>query len=95
MYKSVPRELGIIAFKAFVVVASVVLLIVSVGLLYDFEDGISDGTCNVAVFPVEGVILPYIGIFDAPLITTPSTVEDFMQRAEQDASVQAVLIDMR
>ena len=94
MHKSLPRELFVIVFKAATVVVTLVVLIVSVGALYDVETEVGDGACNVAVFPIEGVILPYYGIIEAPLITTPAMVDEFMNRVEQQSEIKAVLVEI-
>lgn len=94
MHKSLSRELFVIVFKAATVVVTLVVLIVSVGALYDVESEIGDGACNVAVFPIEGVILPYYGIIEASLITTPNMVDDFMSRVEQQSDIKAVLVEI-
>lgn len=94
MYKSFGRELLLVVFKAFIVVATILLLIGIFTYLYSYEELISDGSCNVAVFPVEGIILPYIGIYDAPLITTPSDVSEFLESAKSDSTIQAVLLEI-
>ena len=94
MHKSLPRELFVIVFKAATVVITLVVLIVSVGALYDVETEVGDGACNVAVFPIEGVILPYYGIIEASLITTPNMVDEFMSRVEQQSDIKAVLVEI-
>lgn len=94
MSKSLSRELFVIVFKAITVVITIVLIIVGVTALYDVETRIGDGACNVAVLPVEGVILPYYGVIDAPLVTTPQQIEDFMTSAEHDGSIKAVLVEI-
>lgn len=80
--------------RSIVVVLTIVFIFISISALYDAETGISDGTCNVAVFPVEGTILPYHGIGDFELITTPDTVESFMDSVEEDEAVKGVLLEI-
>ena len=57
-------------------------------------DTISDGICNVAVLPIEGVILPFDSYTDYSLVTTPRTVRDFIERAEKDTSIKGLLIEV-
>ena len=94
MHKSLPRELFVIVFKAVTVVVTLVLVVVTIGALYDVETEVGDGACNVAVFPVEGVILPYYGIIEASLITTPAMIDEFMSRVEQQSEIKAVLVEI-
>ena len=94
MKPSLSRELFLIVFKAITVVSAVVLLIGTLSFLYFYEEAISDGICNVAVYPIEGVILPYHGLIDAPLITTPDAVKEFLTQAEAESTIQAVLMEI-
>lgn len=94
MQKSLGREIGIIIFKAVTVVVSIVLIIVSLNVLYEIDTLISDGTCNVAVFPLEGTILPFYGLVDAPLVVTPEAVETFFTDAEAEEGIEAILLEV-
>ena len=94
MQKSLSRELFVIVFKAATVVATIVLIFFAISAMYDVETAVSDGTCNVAVLPIEGVILPYYGVIDAPLVTTPQMVEEFMANVEADDNIEAVLVEV-
>ncbi len=80
--------------RSFVVVLTIVLIFVSISALYEVESGISDGTCNVAVYPVQGVILPYLGIGEFEMITTPESVESFMEAVEEEESIKGVLVEI-
>ena len=80
--------------KAVVVVLTIVAVIVSITALYEVETGISDGTCNIAVLPVEGVILPFHGIGDFEMIVTPETIESFMDVVEEDKNIKGVLLEI-
>ena len=94
MQKSLGREFLSLIMKAGVVVATIVLIIVSIGALYEVETGIGDGTCNVAVLPLEGTILPFYGLIDVPLIVTPEMVESFMATVEEQGDIDAVLVEI-
>jgi protease-4 len=80
--------------KSGVTVLTIVLVLLSISAIYDVESGVSDGTCNVAVLPVEGVILPYHGIGDFEMIITPETVESFMDSVEKEDEIKAVLAEI-
>lgn len=94
MQRSFGREILIILFKAFVVVATIIALIFSLSFFSEVSLGVSDGTCNVAVLPIEGEIWPYYGLSDSPLIVTPDMVEDFLASAENDSLIEAVLLEI-
>lgn len=94
MHRSLGREVFIIMFKASVVLVTIVVIIVAVGALYDVKSTIGDGTCNVAVLPIEGTILPYMGISDEPLIVTPSMINSFMDSVEKEDGIEAVLVEI-
>ncbi|MBP9842871.1 MAG: signal peptide peptidase SppA [Candidatus Pacebacteria bacterium] len=94
MQKSLTREVGIIIFKAVTVVVTIVLVIVSINYFYEIESSVGDGFCNVAVLPIEGTILPFYGLVDAPLVVTPEMVETFMDTVEEQGDIDAVLIEI-
>lgn len=94
MHRSLGREVFIIMFKATVVLVTIVVIIVAVGALYDVKSTVGDGTCNVAVLPIEGTILPYMGISDEPLIVTPSMINSFMDSVEKEDGIEAVLVEI-
>lgn len=94
MHKTLGRELGVIVFKSGIIVVTILLVFVGISALFEYEEAISDGMCNVAVYPLEGVILPYYGLVDAPLVTTPTDVEDFLAAAENEVSIKAILLEI-
>ena len=80
--------------KATVVVITIVLVVVTLTTMYEVETGISDGSCNIAVLPIEGVILPFHGLGDFEMIITPETVESFMNTVEDESEIKAVLLEI-
>ena len=94
MHKSFGRELAGAVMRAVVVVLTILAIIISLSMLYEGESGVGDGSCNIAVLPVEGAILPYYGLADFDLVITPEVVEAFMDTAEQEAGIDAVLIEI-
>jgi protease-4 len=94
MHKSFGREVAGAVMRATVVVLTIVVVLISISTLYEVESGISDGSCNIAVLPVEGAILPYYGLADFDLVITPEVVEAFMDAAENEPSIDAVLIEI-
>jgi protease-4 len=95
MQRSLGREVGIIVFKAVIVIVTIILILVSINYIYEAETGmVGDGTCNVAVLPLEGVILPFYGLIDAPMVVTPAMVESFLDTVEEQGDIKAVLIEV-
>lgn len=94
MQKSFLRETAGVVMRAVVVILTIIVVISSISALYEVESGISDGTCNVAIFPIEGVILPFYGLMEYDMVTTPEMVESFMQSVEDDENIQAVLVEI-
>ncbi len=94
MQKSFLRETAGVVMRAFVVVLTIVITITSISALYEVENKISDGTCTIAVLPVEGVLLPFHGLIDYEMVTTPETVESFMAAVEEDKNIKGVLVEI-
>lgn len=94
MQKTFLRETAGVVMRAFVVVLTIVITITSISALYEVETKISDGTCTIAVLPVEGVLLPFHGLIDYEMVTTPETVESFMTAVEEDKNIKGVLVEI-
>lgn len=94
MQKSFLRETAEVLMRAVVVVLTIVAILSALSALYKVEQGVSDGTCNIAVLPVEGAILPYHGLADSEIVVTPETVESFMDAAEKDKQIKGVLVEV-
>jgi protease-4 len=94
MQRTFLRELASVVMKATVVVLTIIVVVISLGALYDAESIVGDGACNVAVLPVEGTILPFYGLIDAPLIVTPEMIESFMDTVEAQGDIDAVLVEI-
>lgn len=94
MQKSFGREVAGAVMRATVVVFTILAVILSITALYEVETGVSDGRCNIAVLPIEGAILPYYGLADFDLVITPEVVEAFMDTVEDEAAIDAVLIEI-
>lgn len=80
--------------KAIVVVFTIVITIVSISTLYEVESGVGDGSCNIAVLPIEGVVLPYHGLAGYEMVVTPEYVESFMNAVELERGIEGVLIEI-
>lgn len=86
------REIASTVMKAAVVIMSIFAVVVLISWFYEAEQSISDGSCNIAVLPIEGVILPYHGLIETPLAITPEVVDSFITAAEQEDSIKGILI---
>ncbi|MFT5831744.1 MAG: protease-4 [Candidatus Paceibacteria bacterium] len=98
MNVSFGREMFSAILKAFLTTVTVVTSIFfSFVLLIGVADtptAISDGSCNIAVLPIEGTILPFLGIGGFDLITTPDFVSQFMDTAEADTRIKGVVLEI-
>jgi|AntRauTorcE11897_2_1112592.scaffolds.fasta_scaffold08336_2 protease-4 len=100
MQPSYGRELASLVTKSiFTIGTFITIVILTISVLtvqLDDQAYISDGTCNIAVLPIEGVILPFTGLslegFD--LAITPEMVNSFMDAAEEDENIEGVLIEI-
>jgi protease-4 len=87
-------SLLLFAAKGILFLALFFVLVSGLGAMVEFDEGISDGQCNIAVLPLEGMVLPYHGLVDVPLVVTPELVEDFVRVAEQDDQIDALLLEI-
>jgi protease-4 len=92
--KTFGREVSGVLLRAVVVILSFLFIMGVFEMSWEQTELVSDGTCNVAVFPIEGVILPFSQYDDYSLITTPRTVRDFVSQAENDPAIQAILFEI-
>lgn len=94
MSKSFLRTTAESVMRATVVIFSILGVVLIGGFFYQLDSGVGDGVCNVAVLPIEGVILPYRGFEDYPFITSPTDVESFLDLVEDEAGIEAVIIEL-
>jgi len=94
MQKSFLRETATAIMKAVVVVVTIVLVVATLSTMYEVETGVSNGLCNIAVLPIEGVVLPYHGLGEFEMVITPETVEKFMDTVEREGEIDAVLLEI-
>jgi len=92
------KDLILLLSKSVVTVVTVVAVIfvsaAALDTLWEAEPGISDGACNIAVFPLEGAILPFVGLADFALVITPQTVNDYLSAAEADPLIDGFLLEV-
>ena len=77
------REVASVFLRAFVVVISLVLILAIAGTWAE-DLLVSDGSCNIAVLPIDGVIAPYGEFIEGDVITTPSWVRSYLAQIEDD-----------
>lgn len=88
------REVASVVLKAFVVLLTFTFLIFISNFWYTEKVSVSDGICNIAVLPIEGVILPFVGYDEYELVTTPSVVRSFMDNIKDDPAIKGVLFEI-
>ena len=93
MQVSFGREILSIILKVLAVVFTFIFILGISDAWYN-QNTISDGMCNVAVLPIEGVILPFAGYDDYSLVTTPGMVRSFIDDMTEDEFVQAVVFEI-
>ncbi len=94
MNRTFSREVALIVTKAVVVLVTIAASFFILIALFDGGLGISDGSCNIAVMPIEGEIWPFYGLANIPMVVTPDVVEDFIRTAEDDESIEAILYEI-
>jgi protease-4 len=94
MPRSFGSEITLIIFKAIVIILTIFIIIAGSAAFYEADLGVSDGTCNVAVIPVEGEIWPYYGLSESPFIVTPEVVDSALHTAEDDEMIEAILMEI-
>lgn len=92
-YRTFRREAATIIFKAGVTILSIIFIFAFIDSWYKI-DAVSDGSCNIAVLPIEGVIMPFNGFEDYPLVVTPGLVRDFVTKAEDDVNIKGLLLEI-
>lgn len=94
MQVSFGREVANVLLRVVATIGGIILLIVIVSWFYESEQTISDGECNIAFLPLEGTILPFYGLIDAPLVITPEYVDGFITRAEEEEGIDAIIVEI-
>ncbi len=88
------REVANVTLRIVAIIVTIILVVVTLGYLYESEQTISDGTCNIAYMPIEGTILPFSGLIDVPLVITPDEVERFVTAAEEEDRIDGIIIEI-
>lgn len=93
MEKTFGREVAGVILRMVAVIISALFILAIIDAWYNYKL-VSDGTCNIAVFPVEGAIMPFTGFEDFPLVTTPKTVREFVTQSENDPNIKGLLLEI-
>ena len=92
---SIKRELFSVLLRILAVVVTIVLIIGFISVSYSSLGMISDGECNIAVLPIEGIILPYGSSVDyGEFVTTPRDVREFITAAENEIAILGIMFDI-
>gem|GEM_PF-519572 len=92
------KDLVLLCARSIVTVITIVAVIfvgaAALGALWETDSYISDGSCNIAVLPVEGTILPFTSFAGFDLVVTPGMIDEFMATAESDPNIAGVLVEI-
>lgn len=94
-YPSWQREIASYLIKAVIFIIVIVIIGSLASVTYRGATMIGDGVCNIAVFPLEGIILPFDGITDtSELSVSPRLVRNFIRDAEAELGIEAILFEI-
>ncbi|MCA9365571.1 S49 family peptidase [Candidatus Kaiserbacteria bacterium] len=91
---SVGREILSAFVRLFTIGAGFFVIVFVAFFFYDNAERVSDGACNIAVYPIEGVIYPYESFSEYDLVVTPGAVRSFFSSVEQDPYIKGVLLEI-
>lgn len=89
------REVASVLLKVFAVFLSIALILGLIGIMAFSLTSISDGECNIAVMPIDGVIMPFgNGVMYGDFVTTPKDVRDFIAALEYETTIEGVMFEI-
>lgn len=89
------RELASVLLKVFGVILTLVLIVSIISVFSFGFSSISDGECNIAVMPIDGIIMPFgHGYEFAEITTTPNDVRDFLSLVNSDSLIDGVMFEI-
>jgi protease IV len=89
------REVASVLLRVVAVVLTIVLLAFTFGAFAYSFTAISDGSCNIAVMPIDGVIMPFgNGYQYGEFVTTPKDVRDFIAALEYEYAIEGVMFEI-
>jgi protease IV len=94
-HMSFGREVASVFLKVFAILLTVALILGLLGVAAFSLTSISDGECNIAVMPIDGVIMPFgNGVMYQDFVTTPKDVRDFIAALEYETMIEGVLFEI-
>lgn len=89
------REVASVLLKVFAVFLTIALILGLIGIMAFSLTSISDGECNIAVMPIDGVIMPFgNGVMYGDFVTTPKDVRDFIAALEYETTIEGVMFEI-
>ncbi len=94
-HMSFGRELASVLLKVFAVLLTIAIIIGMIGFFTFSLTSVSDGECNIAVMPINGVIMPFgNGVMYEDFVTTPTDVRDFLSTLEYETMIEGVMFEI-
>lgn len=87
------REVANVVLRVVAVVVCFVLIL-GFGNAWVEEQTISDGWCNIAVLPIEGVIAPYGDVYAGEMVINPTSVRNYLKTVSEDPLIDGVLFEI-
>lgn len=87
------REVASVALRTFAVLLVIALLVTGSSALFNYTS-VSDGSCNIAVVPIEGVIMPYGDFVEEDIVTNPYFVRDYLELVKNDYFIEGVMFEI-
>jgi protease-4 len=92
-YYSFGREIANVLLRVVAVITTIIFIVSLVGAWSEINL-MSDGSCNIAVLPIEGIIAPYGDFLDGELITSPSYIRSELTALADDDYIEGVLFEI-
>jgi protease IV len=87
------REVANVSLRVVAVVVGFILVL-GISSAWVVDQPVSDGSCNIAVLPIDGVIAPYGELMESDLITNPHFVRTYLEAIEEDILIEGVLVEI-
>lgn len=87
------REIANVSLRI-VAVIFCFMIVLSLGNVWLEEQTLSDGTCNIAVIPIEGTIMPYGDYTEDDIIVNPGLVRSYLEWVENDPLIEGILFEI-
>ncbi len=87
------REIANVLLRVVAVLVCFVLIL-GLGNVWLEEQMLSDGSCNIAVIPIEGIIMPYGDYTEDDLIVNPSLVRSYLEWIQGDPFIEGILFEI-